>query len=344
MQRIRESISLLLALFSLLPAAAALGQSDLQELEQGIEWSVAGRFDDALHLFSTIASRSPNHPAGSFFLAAVYQSMMLDYESNRWRPLFYQQIERAILLAGEQHRQNPADDWAAFFLGAAHVYKGSQQAREGKYFTALRAVQKGLGILRPLTKSDTSFCDPLLGIGTYDYWRSKLTAGLSWLPLFPDRRTEGIAAVEKSSQCARMSRWAACSNLCWIFIKEEDYDRAAQYAEEGLKKFPNSRFFLWPLAEAQLKKKDLAAAAVSWQRLLTSVQNDTINNHYNELVIRWKLAQCCEGTGQLIEARKHCRALLALTLDEEVADRARGRKKDARKMLARLNGEVADEP
>jgi len=344
MQRNRKSISLLLILVTLLPAVAVRAQSNIQELEQGIEWSVAGRYEDALQLFSAIAARSPSHPAGSFFLAAVYQSMMLDYESNRWRPFFYEQIDRAILLADEQHRQNPADSWAAFYLGAAHVYKGSQLAREGKYLAALRAVQKGLGILRPLTRSDSSFCDPLLGIGTYDYWRSRLTAGLSWLPFFPDRRAQGIAAVEKSARCARMSRWVACSNLCWIFIKEEEYDRAMQYAGEGLEKFPASRFFLWPLAEAQLKKKDLAAAAISWQRLLTSVQDEPINNHYNEAVIRWKLAQCCEGTGQFEKARQHCQALLALTLDEEVADRAQGRKKDAQKMLARLGGETEGEP
>ncbi len=324
-----------LTLLSILLPQKLLPQPPFDTLQQGIAMGINQQFEDALHVFSKIESDYPQHPAGPFFKAAIYQSMMLDYESHAWKDLFYQHIEKSIALAEAQLKQNE-DLYASFYLGAAYIFKSSQLARDQKYLASLFAAKKGLGILRPLLHRDSTFCDPYLGIGTYDFWRSKFTLMLSWLPFFPDRRAEGIAAVKKSAECSLFSRWAAYSNLCWIYIKEENYDAAIDYALRGLQQFPQSRFFLWPLAEAEFKKGDYVSAIADYEKLLKSIQSEKINNHYNEIVIHWKLAQAYRQLGNHDRARQHCRWLLALQPDEFVRERAKDKQKAAQKMLATL--------
>ncbi|MBN2357034.1 hypothetical protein JXO59_13035 [candidate division KSB1 bacterium] len=319
---------------SVLPPGA-YSQPPQELLQQGIALGINQQFEQALTLFSSIESRYPDHPAGPFFKAAIYQSMMLDYESMRWRALFYKDIEKSIVLAKALLTDN-ADPYAQFYLGAAYVFKSSQLAREKKYFSSLRSANKAMGFLKSQIQQDSSFCDPYLGIGSYDYWRSKFTLLLSWLPFFPDRRAEGIAAVLKAAECSIFSKWAAYSNLCWIFIKEEEYDAAIQYAQWGLHQFPQSRFFLWPLAEARFKKGAHQGAIESYLQLLHSIQREKINNHYNEIVIHWKLAQSYEALGNAVEARRHCLLLLQLQPEEEVKDRIKDKRKAAQKILAAL--------
>ncbi len=219
------------------------------------------------------------------------------------------------------------DPWAQFYAGAAYAYKSAQLSRDGKYWPAYRAIQSSLDYLEPLIRQDSTFCDALLGVGTYQYWRSRVTIKFSWLPFFPDRRREGIAKILHASRCSRFSPASAWSNLTWIYIKEKNYDQAIHYARLGLEKYPSSRFFLWPLAEAQFLKADYAAAGETYTALLHSTRNAAHNNGYNELVILWKLAQSCEHLEQTAQAQIWYQEVVACPVDGAVSKRAENKKR-----------------
>ncbi len=310
----------------LLLPCLVFSQPDSTTLQRGLELSIRHRYAEALALFSSVADSFPEHPAAPFFTATVYQSMMLDLESKRWSSAFYSHIDSAIHLA----EKNSRDRWCRFYLGAALSYKGYQLARDKKYLPAISQVVRSVKIMNQLLKEDSSFCDPLLGVGNYLYWRSKAVA---WLPLVPDKRKQGMQQVRQACSCAQLSRWAALSSYCWMMIEEKNYTEAAALCRKGLMHFPDSRFFLWPLAESLFRRQDHAEAKDVYEILLTSVEAAEPNNHYNEIVLHWKLAQCEQALGRLPAAQAHARRVLELTPDEEVRDRAEDEKKGARKLL-----------
>ncbi|HOY44420.1 MAG TPA: hypothetical protein PKY55_06670 [bacterium] len=325
---------LLLALLLLAAHAPLSGQPPAALLRQGVELGVIHDYEPALDLFGRLSTVYPGRPEGPFYRAAIHQSMMLDFESDEWQELFYADLEEAIHRALQQLRLQPEDAEARFYAGAAYAYKSAQLSRDGKYWPAYRAIQSSLDYLEPLLKEDSTWCDALLGVGTYQYWRSRITIKLSWLPFFPDRRREGIAMITRAAACAQLSPASAWSNLAWISIREKEYDRAIVWSRTGLERYPGSRFFLWPIAEAQFLKGDYSAAIGSYSNLLLSTREAPYNNGYNELVILWKMAQCHERIGENDLARSYYQEMVDCRVAEEVRGRAESKIRMAREWLA----------
>ncbi len=311
---------------SLLLPCLCLAQPDPLVLEQVFVLSLDHRYAESQSRLSDLSNLFPEHPAIPFCQAAVCQSMMLDHESKKESPFFYSRINRAIELA----EKNLTDPWHRFYLGAALSYKSYQLAGEKKYPSALSAMLRSMKVLNQLIKQDSSFCEPLLGKGNYLFWRSKI---ISWLPFVPDQKSQGKQLVQKAYDCSRLSRWAALSSLCWITMEEKKYDQAVAFSRQGLARFPESRFFLWPLAEALFRDKKYDQALPVYEKILNSLHDIQPNNHYNEIVLHWKLAQCAEQLGSVDKAAEHCRQVLALTPDEEVRDRSKDEKAGAQRML-----------
>jgi tetratricopeptide (TPR) repeat protein len=318
-----------LRLLLLLAPGLCLAQPDPLILESVFASSLIHNYQEAQSRLAALADSFPDHPAIPFCQAAVCQSMMLDYESRADAPFFYTHINRAIALA-EKNRQDP---WCRFYLGAALSYKSYQLAGEKKYPSALSAVLRSMKELNKLVEQDSSFCEPLLGKGNYLFWRSKI---ISWLPFVADQRAQGKRLVQKAYDCSRLSRWAALSSLCWITLDEKNYDETVLYAQKGLARFPESRFFLWPLAEALFRDNKYEQALFVYEKILVSLIGIQPNNHYNEIVLHWKLAQCEEQVGHVDRAAEHCRQVLSLHPALDVRERSADEKEGAQRMLKKL--------
>jgi len=336
------ALGLLFILFAAGPHLTA--QPTLDEMRTGIECSLQQEYQAALDLFADLHERYPDHPAPPFFLAAVYQSMMLDFETTRWEEQFYHWINRAIDLA-ENSPPDPDDEIPAdFFLGAALSYKSYQLARDKKPLAAIKLGLTSIRHLKNTTSRDSTFCDPLVGVGSYLYWRSRLTRMFNWLPFFADEREKGIEMLKEKGRCSLLTRHFALSNLAWIYIEEERYAEAVEAAEQGLALFPQSRFFLWPLAEAHFRAGDHRSSLLYFVRLLNSIRQEPINNRYNEIVVQWKIANSCAELEMIPQAISACEQLLALEPDPEVADRAEQMFRKADKLLQQLRQEMAVSP
>ncbi len=331
-------ISILLAFF--LPPNALPSQPSHDEIQKGIDLSMEEDYDIALSCFAELKEKYPDHPAGAFFSAAVWQSRMMDFESRRWEKAFFREIEQAIQLAKAGLKKNAQDAEMHFFYGGALGYKSFQLGLDKKYLSSIKIAMSSIRELKRAGASDSSFCDPLLGIGTYQYWRSQITRNFSWLPFFPNHREKGIALIHKALDCGVFSRWAALSNLAWIYIEEGDCEAAIECAREGLARFPHSRFFLWPLAEAQFKRADFSAAIATYARLLESVTQESINNHYNEIVLHWKLAQCHFKLRNYAAAQESCDKILSIVPDQEVKGKAKDKIEAAKKLQKEIRAKL----
>jgi len=307
------------------------------DIHRGIALSLSGRYDAALELFNTLKRRDPSSPAGSFFCAALWQTRMMDFETRKWEPLFFDEIERSEKLARSRLKEKEDDLMARFYLGAALSYKSFQLARSKRYGAAVRAAVISLHELGKIARADSSFCDVYLGIGSYIYWRSRLTRRFPKLPFIPDDRASGIEMIERASECGRYTGWAALSNLAWIHIEEGEYNAAIDCAEKGLELFPDSRFFLWPLGDALFEAGRYPEATETYTILLHSVMSERENNRYNEITLLYKLARCRAAMKQWTAARSLCRRTLEIEADDEVRARSREKQKEARELLSDLS-------
>ena len=167
-------------IISLLLLFASLGQAFEQiqpsVINQGITLGIQQQYDQALSIFSRIEQSNPKHPVGHFFKAATIQTQMLDLETRIYQDEFYKEIDLSIRLAKEALRQNRPDSlMIQFYYGAAMSYKSYQMGRETKYLAAFKLGLKSIKELFKVYHADSSFCDPLVGIGNYYYWTSRLT-------------------------------------------------------------------------------------------------------------------------------------------------------------------------
>lgn len=326
---------LLLLLFLLLPCLC-FGQMTSHQILYIIELGVQEKFQEALDHIHLIEQQNPKIPALHFYKASILQSMMMDHESNRQRDEFMAEIEVTILLCDSLLKINPHQTDALFYRGAALSYKSFQLSREKKYLSGFRTAVQGIGTLERVLKMDSTYADAYLAIGSYKYWRSYLTRHFSWLPFFPDQRLDGIHYIERAYKKSKYSKWAALSNLGWIYMQEKQYQQAVRCAEEGLYAFPKSRFFLWLLGDALYNDEQYQRARQTYETLLNSVVSEEINNHYNEILLHLKLAQCFLAVQNKPATRAHARRVLEIVPDEEVQDRVKEKKQDAEQLLQKI--------
>ncbi len=309
------------------------GQISTNEILEGIELGVREKYEEAIDHFSSLQHEHPDDPAASFFLATIWQSRMMDFETNKWRDRFMHEIETTMELCKRRVHENPGNIRDRFYLGSALSYKSFQISREKKYLSGISLAIKGMKQINHVIEQDSSFYDAYIGLGSYLYWRSYLTRSFSWLPFFSDQRRKGISLIKKSLEKGVFSKWAALSNLAWIYIQEENFKEAIKCAETGLAHFPGTRTFLWPLGDAQYKNGDFEKALLTYTVLLNSVTSEVFNNHYNEIVLHLKIAQSYYNLGQWRNALVHAQLVLDISPDKEVRDRIKPKKKQAKKLI-----------
>jgi len=307
------------------------------ELLPGINLGVEERYEEAVSYFSSMQQNQPQNPAPRFFLATIWQSRMMDFESSQWRDRFMMEIDATVKLSAARLQQNPESIRDRFYLGSALSYKSFQISREKKYLRGIRLAKKGINEINRVIKEDSSFYDAYIGIGSYLYWRSYLTRNFTWLPFFSDQRERGIKLIRASYEKGELSKWAALSNLAWIYIQEKRFEEAIHCAQTGLDRFPNTRAFLWPLGDAQFQNVDLDAALKTYGMLLQSVTAENFNNHYNEIVLNLKIAQCYFGLDQWHNARRFAQRVLTIATDEETAKRLKAKKEKAKRMINEID-------
>lgn len=331
-----KNTTVLVALMLFSPVSSMDNFSNASMLH-GIELGIQEKYDQAISFFSELAAQKPQHPAPHFFLATIWQSKMMDFETQSLNDSFLVEIEKTLQLSTAQLSNDPDNINIEFYNASALAYKSFQISRQGQYINGIRLGLKAVEKLGQIVARDSSYFDAYLGIGSYLYWRSYLTRNFSWLPFFADQRERGIELVKKSFDFGTISRWAALSNLAWIYIKEERFNEAIDCAEKGLEYFPNSRFFLWPLGDAQFYEKDFSGALQTYQSLLTSVTAEDFNNHYNEIVLHLKIATCLYELGDYQYSKIHARMVLDIQPENEVKQRLKPKRKDARELLKKIN-------
>ncbi len=294
---------------------------------KGIDLTIETDFDSALICFQKISRIFPEHPAGSFYVASVYQSMMMHYETGRWQTQFFAYVDTTLTRSEKWALNHPDDAWNYFFRGSILSYQGLYEAKTGSLINGFKHAKQGVDELKTALELDSTLYDAHVGIGNYKYWAGKYYKYLRWLPYIRDERAQGMQEVVKGMQKGCFSYWIGCNSLAWIHYDRDEFDDAAVLFEEGALRFDNGLMWLWGLADTYKKAEKWETASNLYREIIRSVRSDSLESGYNEVLARWKTIQCLEALGRFEEIAPEYQAML----EKSVIGMRREKAEDCRK-------------
>lgn len=334
----------LLVAITLVLHEAASGQELISSetdslIKEGIRLSIKQSYGEAIALFQGLEKEIPNNPVGYFFHAAVLQSEMMDYEVYGQEAEFLSLIKRTIETAAAHLKQKPEDPWAYFFLGGGYAYLAFYQGKQNHYFEAFQNGRRSVRALEFALRADSTLYDVYFGLGTYKYYRSKLSRHFTWLPLVKDDRTEGIQMVRVAIKKSRYSQFSAINGFFWIALEEGNYQEGRQVLEVALNEFPESRLFLWCAAKLEMKCGRWHEAVFYLNKILDSLQNAEVLSPYNELTCRKNLYQSYVHLGEYRLAEFQCSKIMEIEIEKNAPKRYRSALKEMRNSCKKESAE-----
>lgn len=258
----------------------------------------------------------PANPVGYFFHAAVLQTQMMDYEAYDKEIEFLDLVKKTIQLSKNYLRNSQKEPWGYFFLGGGYGYLAFYQGKQNKLIEAFKTGRNSIKALEKALENDNPLYDLYFGLGTYKYYRSKLSRHFTWLPFVGDERAEGIEMIKTAMRKSRYSRYSAMSGLCWICIEEENYEEGLEIIQQALEEFPESRTFLWCAAKTAKKLELWDEAAGYYEKILFSLKIENVLSPYNEIICRVNLYEIYSKFEKYQQAKEQCEKILAINLNK----------------------------
>jgi tetratricopeptide (TPR) repeat protein len=301
--------------------SAAFEDSVARDLiSRTLEQTFLMEYEAAFQSVDRLDSLLPDHPIVPLLRVGVFHCQMLDFEDtlsmgdmNRYFDIAWTKVEK-IDQMGESAE---ADLYRGILLG----FKALQHQRLDEWWQAVRVGIKSVGYLKSCIAQDSTFEDAYLGVGTYKYWASRATDFINWLPFIPDQKQEGIELMRRTMDQGLFGKEIARSTLAWTMLDYSHPSEAVRLSLDGLKDYPNSRFFLWSLANAYYKMNRFKEARKVYDQLLGSISILPRNNHYNEIGICKQLTLIEKKLNHPEEALKWAERGLSYPMDKEVSQR-----------------------
>jgi tetratricopeptide (TPR) repeat protein len=288
---------------------------------EGINATLNENYIFAQDRFKKVISTDSLNPAGYFFLGALYQAEMMDYESDFKEEEFYSTLEKAIKLAQKRISCGNNNPWDYLYLGNSYGYLGVYKARKGNWWSAFRNAMEAKSAFKKAVEIDSTFYDAYLGLGSYHYWTSHFTKTFAWLPFFADERERGIKELKLAAEKSIFSKVAALNALIWVYINEKDCQKAVQLAEELQKEYPEGKIFLWALATAYYEGYDWGKAIEYYNLIIEKLKNNPEGNYYNLIECKYHIAESYFNFGDFAECAKVCQEALSYELDSKTKER-----------------------
>lgn len=344
-QRIILSSLFLIVLIQILPTSRVFLQPKTKNQKpetnrlilEGIEATVREDYELAERSFNQIILQEPEDPAGYFFLGGCYQTQMIDLESDFRKEEFYHNLEKSIQLAKKRIESDENDLWAHLYLGNSYGSMAVYDADHKKWWSGLKKGLKAKSAFKRVIESDSTFYDAYLGLGSYHYWASVVTKTFRWLPFFRDERKKGIEEVRLAAEKSLYSKTSAEYGLIYIYIEEKEYDQAIGLAGKMNQEYPESKLFLWPLAEALYLKKDWASSIRLYDTILELIDNPDPSGYFNSIECRERIAECYFNLKMYEKCTAECQKILKYPLSHEVQKKQKNKLKKTRKLLKKCS-------
>ena len=332
-------------------ASVGFGQARLDDsglhalILQGIDLSWKQSFTASDSVFRTVCREFPNHPAGYVLRAGLALAYAEDHETLLNVVPFDSLLDigrrkaRALVLDPSQAK------WGHHFLGTADGTDSYARVYRGDW---VGGILRGLSSVSSFEKAvtlDSGMVDSYAGIGAFNYWRSKKTEIVNWLPFIGDARAQAIEMLNKTAHHGVYNRMTALSMLTAIHTDAGNFQEAVNCARAGLREYPSNRTFLWALATACDRMNAPQGATQAYSSLLGSLEQDPAENSYNIFVATLNLADALAHCGDVRQSRIHLNRVLRTdpaTFAEHLRKRAKNNLERAQQLEKRLNAAASE--
>ena len=312
-------VSVLIALFPVLPAAAGRTANDARTESRRLcrAGFLAGynlEHAEALDAFRAAMTADPEDPAAPrLFAATLWISALFkqgavtadDYlgqarsSVTRTPPTrqvdqaFREHIQRAIALADAAVKRNPRDPDAHFQLGAAHSFLASYIATvEGRGLAGFKAARRAYDEHERVLALDGRRKDAGMVVGMYRYgvstlsWPWRLVAGLAGIGGGKDR---GLRMVEDAAAFDSDVQTNALFALIVIYNREKRYDDALGVIARLRQMYPRNRLLGLERGSTALRAGRGATARAALEEGLATLAKDPRPRAFGEEA-RWRYA------------------------------------------------------
>jgi tetratricopeptide (TPR) repeat protein len=198
----------------------------------GICFTYSCQYKEAEETYKKLINLYPQNPAGYYYLAALYQTIMRNYRVRKFEPQFEKFIDLAIEVAEEALKNDRNNAILYMYLGNARGHRGVHKINQQKFFRGFIDGLKGASYLEKSIELDPTLYDAYYGAGIYHYWRSAKSKCFWFLPFIGDNRQKGIDEIWLSIQKGKHSEIEGKYALVSIYYNEKDYEKAYQLNQQ----------------------------------------------------------------------------------------------------------------
>jgi pentatricopeptide repeat protein len=141
------------------------------------------------------------------------------------------------------------------------------------------------------------------------------------MPKVNDNSLEGIKQILDAKNFGVYTRIAAALNLISIFCNEGRFDEALNICNEMLERYPTTLAFYWGRGEALFGLQRFEDAQKIYEYILSRVEAEAIDNHYNAVLCHYWLAKIFLQRKQYTQSLAACNRMNNYKLDDDIKKR-----------------------
>ena len=280
-------------------------------LNRGIELIINQDYESAGKNFDELKNKYPGLPFGDIYLAANEIAKSYDFNKEFNDELISDNLNKAMDTAETLLDKDENNIWNIYFLALSKGYYAYYKALNKNWFSAASNGFDAIKYFERCLQKDSLFYDAYTAIGNFEYWKSRKTEFLNWLPFVNKEIKDGIKYLIKSVNNPGYNAYLAIHSLQWIYIDQRKYTEVVKLTEPVLKKYPDSRFFKWALARAY-EDLDKKKSIKIYYEILNSYISINELSKFHEILLKHLIAQQYEQLGETEKALKLCNDILTI--------------------------------
>ncbi|MEO0089272.1 MAG: tetratricopeptide repeat protein [candidate division WOR-3 bacterium] len=216
-------------------------------IKEGLNYAYNLDFKKAESCFYYLNKLAPNSTAGYFFQTLLLQVIMVDSFNDRYKNIYYEKIKKTINLA----KKNSSD----FYLGSAYLYWALFEGWRKNYWQSYLLGMEIPKYLNRALEKDRNLFDCYLGLGLYEYFKSKANKYIFSLKLFGNKE-KALGFLKLARDSSKILKVTAQYAYAWVLIQEKRFTEAETILKKLLERYPNNKIFLRLLRDMYYKKGD----------------------------------------------------------------------------------------
>ena len=192
-------------------------------LKSGINDIILQDYPQAKETFEYLNVTYPKLPLGNIYLVANEIARAYDYEEPYNSDYIMANLDTAETKTEALIDKNENYIWYIYFKALYEGYYAYFQVLRSNWFSAVSHSFDAIRDFEKCLNADPNFYEAYLPIGCYQYWRSRKTDFLKWLPFVKDETEKGIKNLQIAVDKASYHRYMAINTLLWIYIDQKKF-------------------------------------------------------------------------------------------------------------------------